>query len=76
MEKILKGFLSFCLIGMCAFPGAVFAESAGTLAPAVQTTEIPPVPAVPDKGLLMNALDWAGVGPILNKAGIPLPTPW
>ncbi|MFA7254963.1 MAG: outer membrane beta-barrel protein [Candidatus Omnitrophota bacterium] len=72
MEKILKRFLSVCLIGMCFCPGVVFGESLET-APGVQATEIAPAPvASPDRGLLMSLLDWAGIGQTLDKAGIKI----
>ena len=71
MRRMLRGFLAVFLIGTCLIPGNAFAEItpevAALKAPAA---EVPPVAAAPSQGLLMDIMDWAGIGPVLNKLGV------
>ena len=71
MGKMLRGLLNMCLIGMCLFPGAVFAETTSEAAELkAKTPDISPAPAASPEGLLMSALGPVGLAKILTKAGI------
>ena len=69
MRKIMRGFFSFCLIGLGMSFGSIYAEST-SVEPKTQTTEVAPPPAAPSEGLLMTGLGSIGVGDLLKKAGI------
>lgn len=73
MNRIFRGFSGFCLIGMCLVPGVAFAETTGEVAALkIPAKEAPPAPAASTQGLLMDIMDWAGIGPILNKLGVKI----
>ncbi len=73
MSRVSRVFSGLFLIGMCGIPGAIFAETDEVPSLKVLATEVPPaLTAASTQGLLRDILDWARIGPILNKLGVKI----